>query len=282
VFLAAGGSGVGKTELARTLANFLFPEGDALIRLDMSEYGEKFTTSRLVGAPPGYSGHGDEGLLTGPLRNKPYAVVLLDEFEKAHPDVQAMFLSLFDECRLTDSEGREVHAREAYFILTTNVTVQRANRGPVGFGGGTPGDGSARRERVTDLLKDRFRPEMLNRMDDIIIFNPLTPEALEGIVTLQLEQLVGRAQAAGIPLSWTPEVVPHLACWNADDEWGARSAIRAVDTLIGEPLGARIISRDAKPEQGLVVSLREGEIVFEKPVPAQLPNHPLSEDPVTP
>jgi ATP-dependent Clp protease ATP-binding subunit ClpB len=135
---------------------------------------------------------------------------------------------------------------------------------------------------VTELLKDRFRPEMLNRMDDLIVFNPLTPVALEGIVTLQLEQLKERAQGAGIPLTWAPEIVPHLASWNADEEWGARSVIRAVDELIGEPLSARIITRGPKPTQGLVVALKDGGVVFENPTPARLANQPGTEDPVTP
>ena len=283
VFLAAGGSGVGKTELARKLADYLFPEGDALIRLDMSEYGEKFTTSRLVGAPPGYSGHGEEGLLTGPLRNKPYAVVLLDEFEKAHPDVQAMFLSLFDEGRLTDSEGREVHAKEAYFILTTNLVVQEAHRGPVGFGGASQDSAEERRERVMEHLKERFRPEMLNRMDDLIVFNSLDTESLEGIVRIQLEQLKERASSAGVQLTWTPEVVPFIAQWNADVEWGARSVIRAVDTLVGEPLGEQMVARGgAGASPSFVATLQSGQLHLTQATPSPQCNQPDPEEPVAP
>ena len=144
VFLFAGSSGVGKTELARALTDFLFPEGNALVKLDMSEYGDRFTSSRLLGAPPGYQGHGEEGQLTGPLRRRPYAVVLLDEFEKAHPDVQAMFLSLFDEGVVTDAEGRKVHAREAFFILTTNAGSEMSGRSQLGFGATAPRPASRR------------------------------------------------------------------------------------------------------------------------------------------
>ena len=179
VFLFAGKSGVGKTLLAQTLADTLFPEGDALIRIDMAEYTEKFSSTRLLGAPPGYAGHGEEGQLTGALRNKPYAVVLLDEFEKAHSDVQAMFLGLFDDGRVTDSEGRQVFARNAYFVLTTNAGSTTNTH--VGFGSATTNRDSIIR-RYHNTLKDRLSPELLSRIDELVVFNDLQPDVLAGIV----------------------------------------------------------------------------------------------------
>ncbi len=265
VFLFVGASGVGKTELARALADYLFPEGDALIKLDMSEYSDRFTASRLLGAPPGYSGHGEEGQLTGPLRNRPYAVVLLDEFEKAHADVQSVFLSLFDEGRVTDSEGREVRAREVFFVLTTNAGAQGADRGRVGFGGDAPGELD---KRVRERLKSQFRPELLNRMDDIVVFQPLDETALESVVALHLAKLEERAAEAGVRLSWDPAIVRHIATSSSDDAWGARPALRTLQSLVAEPLG-KVIVEGGERLQAVRVEIRDGEVVLEEETPAR-------------
>lgn len=261
VFLFVGGSGVGKTELARSLADFLFPEGDALIKLDMSEFSDKFTGSRLLGAPPGYAGHGEEGQLTGPLRRRPYAVVLLDEFEKAHQDVRAMFLSLFDEGVVSDAEGRKVHAREAFFILTTNAGTERTG-GRVGFAGDAA---RARRDEALEAVKRAFRPELINRFDDVIVFDPLSEESLRDIVELNLHKLAGRAADNGVVLTWDPEVAALCAKHQSQASYGARPALRAIDELIAEPLGRRILSSSGRTALHAVV--RDDAVAFEELAP---------------
>jgi ATP-dependent Clp protease ATP-binding subunit ClpC len=262
VFLFTGPSGVGKTELAKALADFLFPEGRALIRLDMSEYNEKFTGSRLLGAPPGYAGHGDEGQLTGPLRRRPYAVVLLDEFEKAHPDVQATFLSLFDEGIVTDAEGRKVDAREAFFVITTNAGIELINKSRVGFGGS---DAEAQKSAAMERLKRHFRPELLNRIDEVVWFRPLDLPEVEEIVRLNLKQLAERAAAEGAELSWDDEVIALCARHESDAQFGARPALRSIDALVAEPLGLLLLQGDRAPGRRFHAIVRDGAVAFDEP-----------------
>jgi ATP-dependent Clp protease ATP-binding subunit ClpC len=276
VFLFAGSSGVGKTELAKALSDFLFPEGNALIKLDMSEYGEKFTSSRLLGAPPGYAGHGEEGQLTGPLRRRPYAVVLLDEFEKAHPDVQTMFLSLFDEGVVTDAEGRKVDAREAFFIITTNAGSELTSRGRMGFGGGTLDE---QRNAAVEKVRRQFRPELLNRVDEIVWFRPLEESDLESIAAMNLMRLQERAAAEGVNLSWDDEVVQLVARHRQDPQFGARPVLRAIDDLVAEPLGQLMLREEAVPGRAWRAIVRNGTVVFEKIMPGQ-PSMRSQEEPV--
>ncbi|MBA2320242.1 MAG: AAA family ATPase [Deltaproteobacteria bacterium] len=238
VFLFAGSSGVGKTELARGLADFLFPEGNALIKLDMSEYSEKFTGSRLIGAPPGYAGHGEEGQLTGPLRKRPYAVVLLDEFEKAHPDVQAMFLSLFDEGRITDSEGRKIQAKDAFFIVTTNAGSEDTRKSRLGFSGDNL---EARKAEALEKVRRSFRPELVNRIDSVVVFNDLTPPVLRQVVELHLQRLRKRAADLRVDLSWEPAVVEICTAGPNDPTLGARPSLRSIDDRVAGPLGRWLI-----------------------------------------
>jgi ATP-dependent Clp protease ATP-binding subunit ClpA len=268
VFLFAGSSGVGKTELARALADFLFPEGNALVKLDMSEYAERFTGTRLLGAPPGYQGHGEEGQLTGPLRRRPYAVVLLDEFEKAHEDVQAMFLSLFDEGQVTDAVGRTVHAREAFFVLTTNVGAERGGRGRLGFGAD---ERSARRSMVLDRARDRFRTELLNRVDGLVVFEDLAPDQLAQVARKHLGHLAERAADNHVSFTWGPELVAAVV--RSEAGLGARPTLRAIDELVAEPLARRVLAL-GPGEWRLHARLEAGAVVFDAVQPAPASNSP--------
>jgi ATP-dependent Clp protease ATP-binding subunit ClpC len=275
VFLFAGTSGVGKTELARALADYLFPEGNALVKLDMSEYAERFTGTRLLGAPPGYQGHGEEGQLTGPLRRRPYAVVLLDEFEKAHEDVQAMFLSLFDEGTVTDATGRVVHAREAFFVLTTNLGTERGGRGRLGFGAD---ERSARRAMVLDRAKDRLRPELLNRVDGLVVFEDLATDDLAQIAKLHLQRLADRAAETGARFTFAPEVVRWVL--RPEAGLGARPTLRAIDERVAEPLARLVLGRGDR-DVGVHVRVVDGALVFDELVASSASNSPgLTETPV--
>lgn len=226
VFLFVGPTGVGKTELVKALAHQLFDREEAIVRLDMSEYMEKHSVSRLVGSPPGYVGYEEGGQLTEALRHKPYSVVLLDEIEKAHPDVFNILLQVFDEGRLTDSKGRMVNCRNALFIMTSNLGSDlflkklESSRSQL------------KKEELIDLLepvlKSTFRPEFLNRLDEVIPFMPLGPEEVEKIVELQLQQVAERLQEKQIALQWEPAVTRHLAEEGYDPVFGARPLKRVV------------------------------------------------------
>ncbi len=258
VFLFLGESGVGKTELAKATADFIFPEGDALIRLDMSEYADRYSATRLVGPPPGFNGHGEEGVLSGPLRRKPFSVVLLDEFEKAHPEVQALFLTMLDEGTLTDSDGRTISAREAFFILTTNAGARSVRTQRMGFGGPTRQD---EKEEILSSLRDSFRPELLNRIDEVVSFRNLSTSDLEDIVVLKLRQLAERARDRGFALRWSDEVPAFLVGHRGRVDTGARAAIRAIDTWLAEPLGRMLLSSRAK---AYIARVKGGKLVIEE------------------
>ena len=246
VFLVAGPTGVGKTLMAKELAHFLFGSHDALIRFDMSEFGESHNVSRLIGSPPGYVGYGEGGQLTEAVRRKPYSVVLLDEIEKAHPSVFNTLLQLFDEGRLTDGGGRVVNFRNTIIVMTSNIgsreVTERGNG--IGFGAG------ARRLPTTvqaDYLRAAertFAPEFLNRIDEIILFSPLSEDDSEQIVGLEIKALQGRLERLGYTLRLTPTATRELARRGFSARYGARAIRRTIVEMIEEPIAAMIVANE--------------------------------------
>jgi ATP-dependent Clp protease ATP-binding subunit ClpB len=256
-FIFLGPTGVGKTELARALAGFLFDDEQALIRLDMSEYQERHTVARLIGAPPGYVGYEEGGQLTEAIRRRPYAVVLFDEIEKAHPDVFNVLLQILDDGRLTDGQGRTVDFRNTVLIMTSNLGSQviqdMANR---------PFDEVQR--AVMGVLREHFRPEFLNRVDEVIVFKPLTQEQLAEIVDIQLANLEKRLADRKIQLQVTDAAKRLLAERGWDPVYGARPLKRTIQRLVQDPLAMRILEGEFKEGDQIVVDVEGGEITFAK------------------
>ena len=261
-FIFMGPSGVGKTELARTLAEFLFGDEDALIQLDMSEYMEKHAVSRLVGSPPGYVGYEEGGQLTEAVRRRPYSVVLLDEIEKAHPDVFNILLQILEDGRLTDSQGRTVDFRNALLIMTSNIGASTISKGQaLGFGepvaeGGL--DYGEMKSRVTGELKRIFRPEFLNRVDEVIVFHKLTKEQIKGIIELLLNRLREQLSSRGVKLELTEEAKELLATEGFDPTMGARPLRRAIQRHVEDVLADDILSGQVPAGTTLVMD-REGD-----------------------
>ncbi len=268
-FIFLGPSGVGKTELAKALAWFLFDDEDALVRIDMSEYQERHTVSRLIGAPPGYVGYEEGGQLTEAVRRRPYRVILFDEVEKAHPDVWNTLLQVLDEGRLTDGHGRTVDFRNTVIIMTSNIGTRHAYRsGTLGFLRSedlTPEEKELRRE-IEAHLKATFRPEFLNRIDEIIVFHALTKEQVKQIVDLQLRDINQRLKEQGIALELTERAREWLADKGYDPNFGARPLRRAMQKYIENPLAKRILKGDFRFGDLIVVDLDEekGELNFER------------------
>ncbi len=257
-FIFAGPSGVGKTELSKTLAEFLFGEEDALISLDMSEYSEKHTISRLFGSPPGYVGYEEGGQLTEKVRRKPFSVVLFDEVEKAHPDIFNSLLQILEDGRLTDSQGRVVDFKNTVIIMTTNLGTRDISKG-AGLGFGNADDIKTSYERmkakVNDELKSHFRPEFLNRIDDIIVFHQLTKEEIVEIVDLMLAKLDERLHDKDMGIELTPEAKLALAARGYDPVLGARPLRRTIQRDIEDPLSEKILFGDLKPGEIIVVDV---------------------------
>jgi ATP-dependent Clp protease ATP-binding subunit ClpB len=250
-FLFLGPTGVGKTELARALAVFLFDDEHAMVRIDMSEYMEKFSVSRLVGAPPGYVGYDEGGQLTEAVRRRPYQVVLLDEIEKAHPDVFNILLQVLDDGRLTDGQGRTVSFKNALVIMTSNVGSQ-----VIAASGVRPGDSEAyeaMKRQVTDQLRMQFRPEFLNRVDEVIVFHALTDADLAAIVELLLADLQRRLATQDLILELTPAARSLIVRDGTDPTFGARPLKRTIQRLVENPLAKALIEGRFKPGQTVVV-----------------------------
>jgi ATP-dependent Clp protease ATP-binding subunit ClpC len=267
-FLFLGPTGVGKTELARALAVALFGEEDRMVRLDMSEYGERHTVSRMVGAPPGYVGYDDSGQLTEAVRRRPYSVLLLDEIEKAHPDVFNILLQVLDEGRLTDGQGRTVDFRNTVIIMTSNVGSELiTNRGAtLGFGSSADPanrDDAALRDRIMPRLRDVFRPEFLNRIDEIIVFRRLDPEQLATITDLLLEETRRRLAGQDVTVEFTSAAVRRIAELGYQPEFGARPLRRTIQREVDNRLSGLLLEGKLTPGNHVRVDERDGELEVE-------------------
>jgi ATP-dependent Clp protease ATP-binding subunit ClpC len=280
-FIFLGSSGVGKTELAKALAEFMFDDQDAMVRIDMSEYREQHTVSRLFGAPPGYVGYEEGGQLTEAVRRRPYQIVLFDEIEKAHPDVWNALLQILEDGRLTDGQGRVVDFRSTILIMTSNIGTQYAKQGgTLGFLRSTDGDDEARetKKKIEEGLKQTFRPEFLNRIDEIIIFHTLTPEHMEQIVDLQMKEIRERLEERGVGIALTEEARKWLADEGYDPAFGARPLRRTLQRYVESPLSKRILQGEFKAGDHVMADVGEasGEekgLLFTKqePIPVELP-----------
>lgn len=261
-FIFLGPTGVGKTELARTLAEFLFGDEDALIRLDMSEYMERFSVSRLVGAPPGYVGYEEGGQLTERVRRRPYAVVLLDEIEKAHPDVFNILLQVLEDGRLTDSLNRTVDFRNVVLIMTSNVGAPTLKK-TLGFGSGNEESSyEAMKERLLGDLKKVFRPEFLNRIDETIVFRSLTREELKQIVELMLEEVRERLLEKKLKIEVSPKAKEFFIDKGYDPSFGARPLRRAIQRYLENPLSEEILKGNLKEGSTIKVGIKDGRLTF--------------------
>ena len=265
-FIFLGPSGVGKTETAKALTEFLFGQEDALIQLDMSEYMEKHTVSRLVGSPPGYVGYDEGGQLTEAVRRKPFSVVLFDEIEKAHPDVFNTLLQILEEGRLTDAQGRTVDFKNTVIIMTSNLGTRDLRKRQVGFHvDDEEYTYDYMKERVTEELKKHFRPEFINRLDEIIVFHELTMDELKQIVDLMLERVRGQLEGQHLDLALTDDAKEHLGKKGYDPELGARPLRRAIQRLLEDPLSERVLLGEFKAGTTILVGFdsENEELTFE-------------------
>jgi ATP-dependent Clp protease ATP-binding subunit ClpB len=262
-FIFLGPTGVGKTELARSLAEFLFDDENAMVRIDMSEYQERHTVSRLIGAPPGYVGYEEGGQLTEATRRRPYSVILFDEIEKAHPEVFNLLLQLLDDGRLTDGHGRTVDFKNTVVIMTSNIGsqhIQDLRRM----------DEAEMREKVMEALREGFRPEFLNRVDEIIIFHPLEIEQLKKIVEIQVGRLKKYLMDRKIDIRLTDSAKAYLAKEGYDPTYGARPLKRLIQKEILNPLAMKILAGEFREGDTVEVDAEKGTLKFIKAVEAEV------------
>jgi ATP-dependent Clp protease ATP-binding subunit ClpB len=262
-FIFLGTTGVGKTELAKALANYLFDDDSMMTRIDMSEYQEKHTVSRLVGAPPGYVGYEEGGQLTESVRRKPYSVVLLDEIEKAHPDVWNVLLQVLDDGRLTDNKGRVVNFKNTIIIMTSNIgshLIQDAFEDVTDKN--LEEKTTLAKTEVMNLLKQTIRPEFLNRVDDIIMFSPLLRKQMASIVQIQLNQLKSLVAENGMHIEFTDYLVEYLSEQGFDMQFGARPLKRLIQKLVVNELSKQILSGTIDKAKKVLIDIFDGVVVF--------------------
>ena len=256
-FLFLGPTGVGKTELCKSLANFLFDTEEAMVRIDMSEFMEKHSVARLIGAPPGYVGYEEGGYLTEAVRRKPYSVLLLDEVEKAHPDVFNILLQVLEDGRLTDGQGRTVDFRNTVIVMTSNMgsdIIQRM--------GGDDSDYEVMKNMVMEVVGNHFRPELINRIDEVVVFHALGQEQIQAIAGIQLERLKVRLAEHDLKLEVSPEAMAQLAVVGFDPVYGARPLKRAIQSRIENPLAQDLLGGKFAPGDTIHINAEEGKLVF--------------------
>jgi len=254
-FIFLGPTGVGKTELCKALAQFLFDTSEAMVRLDMSEFMEKHSVARLIGAPPGYVGYEEGGYLTEAIRRRPYSVILLDEIEKAHPDVFNILLQVLDDGRLTDGQGRTVDFRNTVIVMTSNLgshLIQEMNNSPY----------NEVKKAVMELVGQHFRPEFINRIDDVVVFHALTQEQIASIATIQIAYLQQRLKQQDIGLNMTPEALQYLAEKGFDPVYGARPLKRSIQQKLENPLAQDLLTGKFKSGDMIKVACGEQGLEF--------------------
>ena len=258
-FIFVGATGVGKTELVKRLADELFESVESLIRLDMSEYMEKHSVSKMIGSPPGYVGYDEAGQLTEKIRRKPYSVILFDEIEKAHPDVMNILLQILDEGRITDAQGRLVNFENTIIVMTSNAGSDRKD-GSVGFGKSVT---EQSKEKALKALGEFLRPEFINRVDEIICFNKLTEANFRDIAVIMLGELREGLSNHGVALTWDDTVLDYLTEKSFSVQYGARNLRRTIEKEIENPVAERIIDSYREPIHAIALSAAEGQLRFE-------------------
>ena len=265
-FLFLGPTGVGKTELSRALAEFMFNDESALVRIDMSEYMEKHSVSKIIGSPPGYVGHEEGGAVTEIVRHRPYSVILLDEIEKAHPEVFNILLQVLDSGHLTDAKGRKVNFKNTVIIMTSNIGAEHIDRMSK-FGFMSHSDETTQyeqaKDKVLESLKNFFRPEFLNRLDEIIIFDILSKDTIRNIVGLQVDMVIERLAQKDIQLTISDEVMDYIAKEGYDPKFGARPLKRVIQSKILTPVASMMISEGMLQGGTVSVSMKKGEFAFD-------------------